>query len=159
MTQMSLRSVDADGFADAVRPHLFRMALLAERLAGAADRDDVVQEALVRAWKKRSTFDPEKGTIPGWLMAITADQARRHRVRRRLPATIDGADVYAAPDDLLDLTAALDTLSERQRLAIDCFYFAGLSVAETAQAMRCSQGTVKSTLDDARTRLRRKLES
>ena len=41
-------------------------------------------------------------------------------------------------------------LAPRQRLAIDCFYFVGLSLAETAAVMGCSEGTVKSTLSDAR---------
>ena len=45
------------GFAEWVRPHLPAMARLAARLAPAADRDDVVQEALVRAWTKRRLYD------------------------------------------------------------------------------------------------------
>lgn len=49
-------------------------------------------------------------------------------------------------------------LTPRQRLAVDCFYFVGLSVTETAAVMRCSEGTVKSTLSDARNRIRTILE-
>jgi RNA polymerase sigma-70 factor (ECF subfamily) len=43
-------------------------------------------------------------------------------------------------------------------LAVDCFYFVGLTVSETAAVMGCSEGTVKSTLSDARARLRAALE-
>jgi RNA polymerase sigma-70 factor (ECF subfamily) len=52
----------------------------------------------------------------------------------------------------------MEALSARQRLAVDCFYFADLSVADTAAVMGCSEGTVKSTLSDARARLRSLLE-
>ena len=41
---------DGAGFAEWVRPHLPAMARLAARLAVGADRDDIVQEALARAW-------------------------------------------------------------------------------------------------------------
>jgi RNA polymerase sigma-70 factor (ECF subfamily) len=61
-------------------------------------------------------------------------------------------------DDRLDVEFAVARLPPRQRLAVDCFYFAGLSVADTAAVMGCSEGTVKSTLSDARERLRPLLE-
>ncbi len=149
---------DRPGFADWVRPHLPAMSRLAARLAPGADRDDVVQEALVRAWTKRAQWDPDRGSAAGWLLAITADRARR--ARRRSAAPQGHLVAVPPPDDhhRLDLDRALDRLTARQRLAIDCFYYAGLSVAETAQVMRCAEGTVKSTLADARARLRPLLE-
>jgi RNA polymerase sigma-70 factor (ECF subfamily) len=61
-------------------------------------------------------------------------------------------------DDRIDIRHAVGLLPPRQRLAVDCVYYVGLSVAETASVMRCSEGTVKSTLSDARKRLRLRLE-
>ena len=146
-------------FAEWVRPEVERMARLAARLAPESERDDIVQEALVRAWQKRRQFDPSRGTAAAWLLAITADRARRARQRRRpsiglglLPGRVRSAD------ERVDVEFAISRLSPRQRLAIDCFYFVGLSVAETAAVMRCAEGTVKSTLSDARQRLRPLLE-
>ena len=55
---------DPGGFAAWVRPHLPAMARLAARLAAAADRDDVVQEALVRAWTKRRLSTPAAAPRP-----------------------------------------------------------------------------------------------
>ncbi len=149
----------AEAFAGWVRPQLPAMARLAARLAPSAERDDVVQEALIRAWRKRDQFDPRRGTPAAWLLAITADQARQARRRQRPLGQI--ADLTArvrSTDDVLDVEHALADLPPRQRLAIDCFYFAGLSVAETAAVMHCAEGTVKSTLSDARQRLRPLLE-
>ncbi|MET9634268.1 RNA polymerase sigma factor [Lentzea sp. NPDC006480] len=146
-------------FADWVSPHLTAMARLAARLAPDADRDDVVQDALVRAWLKRHQFDERRGTPSAWLLAITADQAGKARSRagRRLAAVPD-EPACGGDEDGLDLRRALDRLTGRQRLAVDCVYFVGLTVVETAAVMRCAEGTVKSTLADARAKLRVLLE-
>lgn len=146
-----------DAFTEEVRPHLDLMARLAARMAGATERDDIVQEALSRAWLHRKTFDPSRGTFRSWLLAITANEARkRGRRRLRLPAL---TLLRSAPslDDALDVASAIAVLPPRQRLAIDCVYFVGLSLAETAEVMGCAIGTVKATLSDARARLRKEL--
>jgi len=49
---------DPAGFAHWVGPALVPMARLARRLAPGHDPDDIVQEALTRAWTKRAMFDP-----------------------------------------------------------------------------------------------------
>jgi len=149
----------ADGFAEWVRPHVAGMRRLVARISPDVDADDAIQEALVRAWRKRGQFDSRRGTPSAWLLAIAADQARQAR-RRKRPATLL-ADVSArvrSADDAVDVEFAVASLPPRQRLAVDCFYFVGLSVIETAAVMRCSEGTVKSTLSDARGRLRPLLE-
>ncbi len=152
------RDTPAD-FAAWVEPELARMSRLAARLAPNADRDDVVQEAMVRAWRKRDQYDESRGTAATWLLAITADQARRARRRRRPTALVGEINVRSSSlDDRVDVEAAVGRLAKRQKLAVDCFYFVGLTVAETAAVMRCSEGTVKSTLSDARKRLRPLLE-
>jgi RNA polymerase sigma factor (sigma-70 family) len=153
---------EAAGFAEWARPSLLAMTRLARRLAPGADPDDVVQDALVRAWQKWEQFDQARGTATTWLLAITADQARNARRSqvRRLHVVDDRAelpDAPAPPADLaadLDLDRAVDELSERQRLAVQLHYFVGLTVEEAAVVMDCAPGTVKSTLFDARTRLR-----
>ncbi len=152
------RDTPAD-FAAWVEPELAKMSRLAARLAPNADRDDVVQEAMVRAWRKRDQYDESRGTAATWLLAITADQARRARRKRRPLALVGEINVpSSSPDDRMDVEAAVGRLAKRQKLAVDCFYFVGLTVAETAAVMGCSDGTVKSTLSDARKRLRPLLE-
>jgi RNA polymerase sigma-70 factor (ECF subfamily) len=154
--QAQSRALDSpQSFAEWVEPHLVVMAHIAARLAGEADRDDIVQDAIIRAWKKRHQYTPARGPARSWLIAITADQARRARRRRRnsVPLIEDAGPVRSL-DGRIDLLSAVARLAPRQRLAVDTFYFAGLSVAETALVMACAEGTVKSTLSDARKQLR-----
>ena len=155
---MSVDEGERTLFAESVRAHVSAMARLAARLAPAGDRDDIVQEALSRAWKKRGQFDPRRGSVRSWLLAITADQARQVRRRRFLPIRLEPPMARSSAEERVDLEEAIKHLPPRQRLAVDCFYFVGLSVAETAAVMHCAEGTVKSCLSDARARLRQLLE-
>lgn len=149
------------------------MTRLAHRLVAVHDVDDVVQDALERAWAKWNMYDASRGSPTTWLLAITADRARATRRRassrwRVADGTALGSDALtAAPAigdgaqdrlaDQIDLGEAVTSLPERQRLAVALHYFLDLPVAEVAAVMACSVGTVKSTLFDARTALRRML--
>jgi RNA polymerase sigma factor (sigma-70 family) len=150
---------DTEDFEGWVAPYLARMALIAARLGPPSGEDDVLQEALLRAWRHRASFDPKKGSLGGWLFTITANVARsRSRRSRFLRFFEPRQEVWTDLDEKVDLERAIAQLPERQRLAIECFYAIGLSIAETSQVMRCTEGTVKSTLADARSALRVKLD-
>lgn len=134
------------------------MTGLAARLADARDVEDVVQEALGTAWRHRDRFDPARGSARAWLLALTADHARRSR-RWGVNSTAVSLDDTNAPGITdqqadVDLRRAVDMLPARQRLAVALYYYLDLPVAEVAAVMACSTGTVKSTLADARDRLR-----
>jgi RNA polymerase sigma-70 factor (ECF subfamily) len=143
-----------------VAPHWTAMARLAAR--SGSDPDDILADALADAWRKRAQFDPARGSARSWLLAITADQRRKawRRTARWLSRTTalpeDGGPAAASGDASasVDLERALARLTARQRLAVDLHYYLGLGLAEVAVVMRCSEGTVKSTLSDARRRLR-----
>ena len=146
------RAGSAD-FAQWVRPHLPALGRYATRLVGPADRDDIVQDALERAWRKWRTYDESRGSAQAWLLAILHDRARRFRTRRRTTLElVEGADADTYVD--VDLERAVSGLPTRQRQAVELHYFVGLDVATTAQVMGCAEGTVKATLHQARTRLR-----
>lgn len=142
-------------FSEWVRPHWPSMARLARRLS--AEWEDALQESLSAAWRKRDQFDSARGTPRNWLLAITADQAQKSRRKViPLPSATD-ADVPAPELDTavdLDLERAVSRLSDRQRLAVSLYYFVGLPITDVAAVMACSEGTVKSTLSDARSRMR-----
>jgi RNA polymerase sigma-70 factor, ECF subfamily len=148
-----------DDFACWVEPHLAVMARYAARQVAPADRDDVVQEALIRAWQRWATYDESRGRPVAWLLGIVADRCRRHRSRlssRQQPGAVVELVEQGAPfpGRDVDLERAVDGLSRRQRQAVDLFYFVGLDVATVADVMGCAPGTVKATLHQARARLR-----
>ena len=155
---MTERRTSAD-FARWVEPHLTAMTRYAGRQVAPADRDDVVQEALIRAWQRWSTYDESRGTPVAWLIGIVADRSRRHRTRQPAGTVVELVELVdnggSAPTSHdLDLERAVAGLSRRQRMAVDLHYFVGLDVATVAEVMECAPGTVKATLHQARARLR-----
>jgi RNA polymerase sigma-70 factor (ECF subfamily) len=151
-----------------VEPHLAVMRRVAAREVGSAGADDVVQEALVRAWRRRETFDPSRGAPRTWLLAIVLDRARRHaRDAARWPRLhlVDTHDDDAQPvsgsavGQRLDVEAAVRRLAARQRQAVVLHYLADLSVEDIALVLGISVGSVKTHLRQARARLRTHLEN
>ena len=150
------RSGETPGDFDAwARPHVTVLHRYAARLVGPADADDVVQESLVRAWRRWSTYDERRGAPLPWLIAIVRDRGSRHRTRRRDHlelAAVDGAAPRHDPE--VDLERAIRALPPRQREAVDLYYFVDLDVAAIAEVMGCAPGTVRATLHQARAALR-----
>jgi RNA polymerase sigma-70 factor, ECF subfamily len=144
-------------------------ALHAEQLArtlhaaGVPDAYDAVQEAFVQAvvhWRKVSRYDDPLA----WIRRVAINRGHnRRRSRRRqarlaehIAATTSAPTVAIEPDD--DLAALVESLPPQQRLALSLYYYADLSVAEVADAMKLSEGAVKYHLHAARTSLSRSLE-
>lgn len=149
-----------DAFDAWVRPHLPAMQRYAVRLTSIADGEEVVQEALVRAWRGWATYDVRRGEPLVWLLAIVRDRARRVR-RMRPPDMVPLLEQDRAIDPAgrdVDLERAVLRLPARQREAVDLYYFVDLDVATVAALMGCAPGTVRATLHQARLALRELLE-
>lgn len=165
-TEVAGTAVDfesAAGFELSVSGHIPTMRRVAAAVGGATNAEEISQDALLRAWRRRSTYRRDRGSVRVWLLAITADQARRTRSRS---ASSWPAELRSAPDEGrldaiadLDLRRAIDSLAPRQRQTVLLHYYVDLPVHEVAELMDCSTGTVKSTLSDARANLARKLET
>jgi RNA polymerase sigma-70 factor (ECF subfamily) len=115
--------------------------------------EDVVQEALLRAWR-----DPDLGTrsdaaARAWLFTVTrhlvVDRWRSAAARHEVgPVDVDEA-VEDRSGDVLDrwlIADALVGLSREHREVITAAYYEGRSVAEIATSLRIPVGTVKSRL-------------
>lgn len=123
--------------------------------------DDLVQDTLLRAWAKRSSF--QAGTnLAAWLFTIQRNRFHsEHRKRQREVEDADGVlagQLTAIPDQLdrlhlQDLREALLRLSADQREAILLVGAEGLSYEEAAAVSDCPVGTIKSRVNRARTTL------
>lgn len=147
-------------FAVSRRPALRRTAFL---LSGDWHQaDDLVQAALVKlyvAWPRiRSTESPD-AYAHRVLVRCFLDE-RRRPWRRESPVEIIDADAAASrpSDELLDLRAALVKLPPRQRATLLMRFWVDASVAQTADALGCSEGTVKSQTARALNTLRALLD-
>jgi len=122
------------------------------RLTGDRARaQDVVQETLLRAWRKPSVLDEEQGSARAWLFTvarrIVVDEWRSARSRREIsmdePPEQPEADQVDALLDQWMIAEALDRLTpEHRAVIVECYY--GRSTAEAADVLRVPVGTVKS---------------
>ena len=151
----SVPTEDFDSWVTPWLPDLWRFAV---SLSSLDDADDLVQDSLARAWAKRATYDPARGSARSWLLAIVADRARRRWMRRPKPVELPPAAVPEPDVRRLDLRRAIAALPERQRTTVFLHYYLDLPVSEVAAVLGCAEGTVKSALHDARRALARRLE-
>ena len=146
---------EAAPFDEFVAPHLSILRAVALREVGRSDAEDLVQDTLLRAWRRWSSFDRARGSARAWLCAILLDQVRGRRRRWKPAREPDLALAIAEPtEQRIDMERAIRKLPPRQRQVIVLYYLVDLPVDEIASVIGVSPGTVKSTLSDARARLR-----
>lgn len=153
-----------DAFADALaglRPRLIR--LLAARLRSQADADDVVQDAMLRAWRFRDRYDARR-PLAAWVYRIALNAEADHRRRRGAvlePAPTGPADPAPGPVALAvaDEQAqqlwrtAEAVLSDHQYTIVWLAYVEQLTPREIARTTGRRSGTVRVALHRARARL------
>lgn len=129
---------------------------------------DVTQEVFISAWKGRHRYEPAKGSLAGWLIAIAKNRVidnvraeQRHSERR---ADNDPADVPVEADverigDRLMIAEALRCLSDRARQVVAMHYFDDLTLRQIAERTSQPLGTVKSDLRRGLQHIRHQMES
>ncbi|MEY9926881.1 RNA polymerase sigma-70 factor (sigma-E family) [Catenulispora sp. GP43] len=119
------------------------------------EAEDLVQQAFIKlhaAWGRVQRRDDIDAYLRKTLLRTCIDEKRRARWRRERPASDDLPDTVQAPGEpdpetLSDrdaLVAALRGLPPGQRAVLVLRFWEDLGVEETAQALGCSTGTVKS---------------
>jgi RNA polymerase sigma-70 factor (ECF subfamily) len=156
----------ASAFVGRYQRRVFGLASTIVRDRGLAE--DVAQEALLRAWRHAGSFDPRRGTVTTWVLAITRNLAiDTIRVRRPTavdPASLPGLDLalsHASPDeipgfhdDVDQVRAALGDLPEEQQRALVMAGLLGYTAREIGEIEGIPLGTAKTRIRTALIRVR-----
>jgi RNA polymerase sigma-70 factor (ECF subfamily) len=134
--------------------------------------EEVLQEAILSAWRRYEQYDPERGSERAWLFGIARNAANtRDRGRRRHlrvvptdPTTVGSDEAGTGDDDLarvVDRTLVVDAmsaLSPDHRAVIVAAYFERRTTREMSALLGIPEGTVKSRLHHGLRALRANLE-
>ncbi|MDB4994540.1 MAG: hypothetical protein JWM74_1972 [Myxococcaceae bacterium] len=163
-------SGDASAFGALVDATSARLVRLSARMLGnVADAEDVVQEAYVKAYQSllAGGFD-RRAKVETWLYRIvvnaTIDAKRKLRMKNvELTDDVavegggwDGAESAEARLALKELASWLGELPEEQQAVMVLKVVEGMSSAEIAEVLECSEGAVEQRLVRARSSLRGK---
>jgi RNA polymerase sigma-70 factor (ECF subfamily) len=128
--------------------------------SNSCEAEDIAQEALLRAWRRRSTLR-DGARRKQWLATIVRNEAFRQHARTR-PTPIATIEQHEGADDervlatveQADLHAALGRLSEHDRQLLRLRYEEDLTQATIAHRLGIPEGTVKVRLHRVRNKLR-----
>lgn len=164
---------DRDAFALLFRGFAPRIAgFLSRGGTTGSVRDELVQEIMLRVWRRARQFDPSRASATTWIFAIARnariDHLRRPAVQARVepldPAWVD--DDATVADELVQLRqetahlrAALDCLPPEQASVLQAAYYEHKSLRMIAEEQGVALGTIKSRVRLAFQRLRGTLES
>ena len=133
---------------------------------------DIMQETYITAFLKLDTLKDEE-KFCGWLTAIATNKSK-NKLKEKVEYQIDDevliteaeTDELMLPEEYINkaekrkvlLQIIEDTLSFNQYQVVLMFYFNELSIAEIAQALEISEGTVKSRLNSSRAKMKTAIE-
>jgi RNA polymerase sigma factor (sigma-70 family) len=160
---------DAGQFRHLVRRYGERVRRFClSRLGNEEEAVDATQEVFVRAYRALGTFKVGRAFVP-WLFAIAANRVRTRWGRSAgresaEQAVVDREPRADGPDpeqhaigeiERADVRSAVASLALPYRVVVELYYFAGLSVGETAETLGLGEEAVKSRLLRARRLLAR----
>jgi RNA polymerase sigma factor, sigma-70 family len=122
------------------------------------DREDAVQEAILKAWHKQHKLR-DASAMRAWVIRILINECydKLKRGKRETPSdTLPERE--AAPDAMPELYQLFTSLEEKYRLPMVLYYVEGYSVEEIAAMLRVPKGTLKSQLFRGRLLLKDTLE-
>jgi RNA polymerase sigma factor (sigma-70 family) len=158
-----------DALAAAYRRYGRLVFTFARRSVGPDAGEEVTQEVFVAAWRSRERFDPDRGSLGGWLVgiarnkvagALRTDQRLAARVVRvasqpERPPDAVGADELA---ERLLVADGLATLRPEAREVVELAFYSDLTHEQIAARTGRPLGTVKSQIRRSLAVLRRHLE-
>ena len=137
-------------------------------VGGREEAEDVVHDAFVAVWRKIDRFDATRGSLRAWLMTVVRNRAIDRIRARRTTIDVDDADerslLRTGPNPTWeaaltrasagDLRAAMASLPDEQRRALELAYFEGYTYREVAELTGVPAGTANGRLRLALGKLR-----
>ena len=179
---IQVRDDDADAFEELVLRYQSRLLMVLQHMVGSREHaEDLTQEVFLRVYRARKRYEPG-AKFATWLFTIAHNVAANaiRSLSRRKEVNVDGGANQSAvqPLDRMALAAsglmptrhldkaeraeivrlAVESLNERQRMALLLSKFEGMSYADIAEAMDLTTQAIKSLLSRARGNLREFLE-
>jgi RNA polymerase sigma-70 factor (ECF subfamily) len=120
--------------------------------------EDLVQENFLRVWNRAAGFDPDRGALGPWLLAVARNRAIDHirSARARMDRNLFELDEHGTASYFVDMErevlnadsarrikAAMAKLNQNQQKVIELAYYEGLSQTEMAERLGQPLGTVK----------------
>jgi RNA polymerase sigma-70 factor, ECF subfamily len=169
LTRMGARETSA--LAALYDRHAGRVLGVAHRVLGdRQEAEEVVQDLFLQLWKAPARYDARRGKFTTWLVVMARNRALdrvRQRATRGRAQAQDPRPAAAVPNAESEVLAvearrtvqaALASLPESQRQAIELSFYRGLSHSEIARETGEPLGTVKSRMSRAMLALRQALE-
>ncbi len=154
-----VRGGDARAFEVVYDRHSSAAFSLAYRMVGTrAAAEDVVQEALLSAWRSGARYDRTRGSVRTWILGIVHNRAidalRRSLVHDKRRASDEGLEErfetgertdndVVRQDEARTVRTALAGLPAEQQRVISLAYFGGFTHTEIATMLDAPVGTVK----------------
>jgi RNA polymerase sigma factor (sigma-70 family) len=143
---------------------IFTVAL--RSLGDVAEAEDVTQKVFVAAWTSRHNYQPERASLPAWLLGITRnkviDALQARTKQRRIQDELAGS---VLPDvEPMDVASRLIVADEIARLdevpqrVLRMAFYEDLTHAQIAERMQMPLGTVKSHIRRSLIKLKGRLE-
>jgi len=146
-----------------------RWALLIYTIASRAldspsDGEEITQEVYVSAWRAHANYEPEKGSLSGWLIGIVANRLRARRREVRLVQAVTNSsesqvqlEAVSTLIDRLVLTEEIRQLPPPRGTILQLAFWEGRSYSQIAEQLDLPLGTVKSHARRALRHLRSRL--
>jgi RNA polymerase sigma factor, sigma-70 family len=124
-------------------------------LRSEADREDAVQECILKAWEKRDSLKND-AAFRAWVTRILVNECYDICRRSGKVIVLDELPESTAPEDTegRELRELIMEMDEIYRMPIIMFYIEGFSIREISRILRIPEGTVKSRLFAGRAKLR-----
>lgn len=160
---------DREAYAALVRRLLPRVLAVTRRMLGSeALAEEAAQEALLRLWTHAASYEPAKARVSTWLTRITANiclDRLRKKDEEAWPENFDVALPANQEREMMQdqvaakVNEALQSLPERQQLALVLCHYEEMSMADAAVVMDTTAEAIESLLSRGRRSLRRLLEA